>query len=248
MRMRGLEPPRAFAHTDLNRARLPIPPHPRSGAQCSRAAARTTRSIFRLRRGLLLVVAAGLALPLTASSARDPTRSTARSTEFVVTLKAPSLAEAGRRGRLKLRSPAGAAYLRSLDLDQDALVPRIRRVVPTAIVRWRYSVVLNGLAVVAPEGSAKLIAALPGVARVYPGVRYHRALFRSPGVIGAPQLWGPTLSTAGDGIKIGVIDDGVDETHPFLAPTGFPMTVTRTAAAARRASFLTSAPPSPRSP
>src|SRR4051794_2228325 len=29
MRMRGLDPPRAFAHTDLNRARLPIPPHPR---------------------------------------------------------------------------------------------------------------------------------------------------------------------------------------------------------------------------
>src|SRR5919198_4566628 len=29
MRMRGLEPPRACAHTDLNRARLPIPPHPR---------------------------------------------------------------------------------------------------------------------------------------------------------------------------------------------------------------------------
>jgi len=29
MRMRGLEPPRAYAHTDLNRARLPIPPHPR---------------------------------------------------------------------------------------------------------------------------------------------------------------------------------------------------------------------------
>ncbi len=31
VRMRGLEPPRAFAHTDLNRARLPIPPHPRGG-------------------------------------------------------------------------------------------------------------------------------------------------------------------------------------------------------------------------
>ena len=36
MRMRGLEPPRAFAHTDLNRARLPIPPHPRGG-HCSPA-------------------------------------------------------------------------------------------------------------------------------------------------------------------------------------------------------------------
>ena len=31
MRMRGLEPPRPFGHTDLNRARLPIPPHPRGG-------------------------------------------------------------------------------------------------------------------------------------------------------------------------------------------------------------------------
>ena len=28
MRMRGLEPPRPYGHTDLNRARLPIPPHP----------------------------------------------------------------------------------------------------------------------------------------------------------------------------------------------------------------------------
>jgi hypothetical protein len=31
MRMRGLEPPRGCPHTDLNRARLPIPPHPRGG-------------------------------------------------------------------------------------------------------------------------------------------------------------------------------------------------------------------------
>ena len=29
VRMRGLEPPRPYGHTDLNRARLPIPPHPR---------------------------------------------------------------------------------------------------------------------------------------------------------------------------------------------------------------------------
>ena len=29
MRMRGLEPPPGLPDTDLNRARLPIPPHPR---------------------------------------------------------------------------------------------------------------------------------------------------------------------------------------------------------------------------
>jgi hypothetical protein len=38
--MRGLEPPRACAHTDLNRARLPIPPHPRG-----------SRIVASLRRG-----------------------------------------------------------------------------------------------------------------------------------------------------------------------------------------------------
>ncbi len=37
MRLRGVEPPRAFAHTDLNRARLPVPPQPRG------------RPIYRLR-------------------------------------------------------------------------------------------------------------------------------------------------------------------------------------------------------
>jgi hypothetical protein len=31
MRMRGLEPPPGYPDTDLNRARLPIPPHPRIG-------------------------------------------------------------------------------------------------------------------------------------------------------------------------------------------------------------------------
>ena len=31
VRAKGLEPPRAFAHQDLNLARLPVPPRPRSG-------------------------------------------------------------------------------------------------------------------------------------------------------------------------------------------------------------------------
>jgi subtilisin family serine protease len=171
---------------------------------------------------------AGMALPLAASSAGVLAPLPRPAAELVVTLKAAPLAQAsgqGRRfqrsGRLALRTPASASYLRQLSRDQDALVAQIRRAVPNAIVRWRYSVVLNALAVVAPAAAAKRIAALPGVAHVYTAVRYRRTLFRSPSVIGAPELWGPTLATAGDGIKIGVIDDGVDQSHPFLSPAGF---------------------------
>jgi hypothetical protein len=37
MRMRGLEPPPGCPDTDLNRARLPIPPHPRAKAKISQS-------------------------------------------------------------------------------------------------------------------------------------------------------------------------------------------------------------------
>ena len=45
----------------------------------------------------------------------------------------------------------------------------------------------------------------------------------SPGFIGAPALWGPTLSSAGNGVKIGIIDDGLDKTHPYFSARGYRM-------------------------
>ena len=37
-------------------------------------------------------------------------------------------------------------------------------------------------------------------------------------------MWGmPSFSTAGNGIKIGIIDDGVDQAHPFFDPAGYTM-------------------------
>ena len=43
-------------------------------------------------------------------------------------------------------------------------------------------------------------------------------------LIGADQMWGaPSFSTAGNGVKIGIIDDGVDQAHPFFNPNGYTM-------------------------
>ena len=107
--------------------------------------------------------------------------------------------------------------------QQDAFTTRLRQAVPGARVRWRYKIVLDGMAVVVPAGAASRISALPGVAEVYPSVAYHRSLYQSPQVIGAPQVWGPALASAGQGVKIGIIDDGVDRSHPFFSPAGFTM-------------------------
>jgi subtilisin family serine protease len=176
-----------------------------------------------LNRGLVLVGAAGLALPFAAASAGGPAPARGPLVELVVILKQPPLATRSPGRRPALSSRSSVSYLRDLASDQDAIAARIRRAVPGAFVRWRYRVVLNGLAVVVPASARHRIEALPGVADVHASTRYHRSLFRSPAVIGAPQLWGPALATAGDGIRIGIIDDGIDRKHPFFSPSGFAM-------------------------
>ena len=74
---------------------------------------------------------------------------------------------------------------------------------------------------------------MPG-ATVWPTVTYHSlggpapATAQTPGRTtarrssSAPQTSGaPGLTNAGQGLKIGIIDDGIDQTHPYFDPTGF---------------------------
>ncbi|HEX6399624.1 MAG TPA: S8 family serine peptidase, partial [Actinomycetota bacterium] len=62
-----------------------------------------------------------------------------------------------------------------------------------------------------------------GVARVYPNVTYSPLRSSTPGFIGAPALWGPNLASAGNGVKIGILDDGLDNTHPYFRAKGYRM-------------------------
>ena len=110
-----------------------------------------------------------------------------------------------------------------MNRQQDIVAARIARTIPGAYVHWRYAITIDGLAVVVPNGTAARLARVPGIARVWPSATYHATLDRTPSLIGAPAVWGPTLANAGQGIKIGIIDEGVDQTHPFFSPAGFTM-------------------------
>jgi subtilisin family serine protease len=174
-------------------------------------------------------------LSLAALAAASPAAARNRgSVELVVTLRAPSLADAVnhdralaavtmRQSRLQLDSPSSVAYLQQLDRQQSAVVARIARAIPGAYVHWRYGITIDGLAVVVPSKATARLARVPGVAKVWPSATYHAALDRTPQLIGAPAVWGPTLANAGQGMKIGIIDEGVDQTHPFFSPVGFTM-------------------------
>jgi subtilisin family serine protease len=130
-------------------------------------------------------------------------------TEVVVTLEAPA---AGR----------SLASARQLATAQAAVSRSIRSALPAASVRWHFRLVANGMAVVLPRSQVAALARVPGVAAVWPNVRYHAAAVAlGPEQIGADKLWGANLETAGNGMKIGIIDDGLDATHPYFDPSGF---------------------------
>jgi subtilisin family serine protease len=188
-----------------------------------------------LRRVVLLLTAVtGSLVLLTAAGASARTATTPAGdtlVEVVVTLPQPPLAEAIKRDRklaaqatthrrLDLRAPASVNYLRTLASAQRTLQSRIAARIPDATVRWRYDVTLNGMAVTVPRSQLAALRSIRG-ATVWPSVTYHSLLDHTPQLIGAPQVWGPTLATSGQGVKIGIIDDGIDQTHTFFNPAGF---------------------------
>jgi minor extracellular serine protease Vpr len=155
---------------------------------------------------------------------------------MIVSLKLPPLAQAyGRRlyaagstNRLNIHSAGSKTYLRRIEAEQTSALAQLRRALPAARVSWRYQVVLNGFAVSIPARQLPKLSRQSFVARLWPSLTYHLALNRSPTVIGADVFHAATGAN-GEGVKIGVVDDGVDNTNPFLsgagftAPSGFPL-------------------------
>ena len=147
-------------------------------------------------------------------------RAAPSTTEVIVTLQAPPLALAGRSLLAASRSRAA----RSLEASQALVIRRLQAAIPAARVRWRYRLVADGFAVELPRSDVAALAHLPGVAKVWPNLRYHALAAADTGgwiAIGAPTLWGANLDTAGSGMKIGIIDDGLDAAHPYFNPQGF---------------------------
>ncbi len=157
-----------------------------------------------------VLVSAALALALSASVDRAAVDVDTDRTEVVVLLDSPPLSS----------SPESAAVI---DAEQREFRRELAKRVPSAQVGWRYRLVANGFSVSVPSTQVSRLATLRGVRDVLPSATYGPQLDRTPGQIGAPAIWGPTLDTQGQGMKIGIIDSGVDAGHPFFDPAGYTM-------------------------
>ncbi len=150
-------------------------------------------------------------------------------TRVIVRLSAPplaawsgnrSLSSTSRAHHLDIGSTASRAYLAKLARLQDAGVAQVRAAIPQARFQERFSILLDGITVQLPARALPKLLSLSSVNKIYPSLTYLRTMDRGPSVIHATDLQAAS-GDKGQGIKIGVVDTGVDSSNPFLNPTGF---------------------------
>jgi subtilisin family serine protease len=152
----------------------------------------------------------------------------AQRVRVIVDLALPPLSARGGRGllaatarrKLDVRSASARAYLSLLERQQAHVAAQIRTAIPQARIGRRFTILLNALTVSLPAAELPALVATPAVTKLYPSVAYTLALDRSPSIIGADVLR-RTTSADGTGIKIAVVDDGIDQSNPFFNPAGF---------------------------
>lgn len=158
---------------------------------------------------------------------------------YIIQLEAPSLASyeggidnlqatsprANRKNKINIHSPEVIAYTNYLNIQQVTFINQAEQVLEQTLnVAYRYTNVLNALAIEVNHNQAQRLAALPGVRAVYADSIHEPDTDVGPAWIEADEIWegntGSGLSTQGEGIIVGVIDTGINHAHPSFANPG----------------------------
>ncbi|MGH3009281.1 MAG: S8 family serine peptidase [Gaiellaceae bacterium] len=130
------------------------------------------------------------------------------------------LAAYGVRRKLAVHSSTARAYLAQLAVVQARAVAQLHLQLPQARVQERFRILLDALTISLPNAKLPQLLRLREFKHVFPVLHYTMADDTSPGVIGAPQLE-QASGADGHGMKIAVVDDGIDQTNTFFSPTGY---------------------------
>ncbi|MEO8000330.1 MAG: S8 family serine peptidase, partial [Arenimonas sp.] len=199
---------------------------------------------------LAITIGLGLSLPANevanaASSNVEVAKSTGAKTYIVIFEEAPLASFRGSDGkksnmpkllatspsvtgesRLNLNSAASQNYRNFLTKKRGERIQLAsqklgRKLTPIFV----YDAAVHGVAIRMTDAEAALMRSIPGVKRVQPEVIRRLMTDRGPTWIKADQVWagGGTPSIVGNkgtGIIIGVIDTGINRTHPSFANAG----------------------------
>src|SRR5438105_15186224 len=169
-----------------------------------------------------------------ATSFQPATVNSGRLVRVVVVMSGDSVAAVrAKMPMLKMAAVHADAIQRQAADQQVAIKPMLE--MHGAKVLAQYQHALNGIKVEVDSSKIAALAKLPGVVSVHPVGTYDRTNAVSVPFIGAPAVWQGIPGFRGEGIKIAILDTGIDYTH---ANFGGPGTV-----AAFNAAFATSTAP-----
>ncbi len=166
---------------------------------------------------VLIIILSALAFlaPLRAAETRQ---------RYALILKDPSVAEVRKNATQALAEN----HRQKIEAAQASLRGELSR--QNFTVTGSVQTVLNAVFVVATPDQAAQLRSMPGVAGVRPLRRFRKSLDAAIPLLNGPGAWALVggEGRAGSGIKIAVIDTGIDQTHPafqdnhLATPSGFP--------------------------
>jgi minor extracellular serine protease Vpr len=131
------------------------------------------------------------------------------------------------RGRQALSGADAIQHRARIRGEQASARGRIQQAEGT--VTAAVETVQNALVVTIDDAKAARLASIPGVRKVYPVRTFHMMLDHALPLHKVPAAWTQVgIDNAGAGIRIAIVDSGIDTGHPgfqdggFTAPEGFP--------------------------
>ncbi len=142
---------------------------------------------------------------------------------YIIELEDPPAAEVAVK-TTPLRRKAAMQERRAIIRDRQRVMRRMMRE-RGARPFEALDTVANALLVRVPDERIENLASLPGVRRVYPVYEVRKTLERAIPRHRVPEAWTRLggADVAGAGIKIGIIDTGIDHTHPGFVDPSIPM-------------------------
>lgn len=202
------------------------------------------RNVFGISLILLLILNAGLPAEAIVKNDDSPMKAAAEDQEYVFVQfgDAPLASYDGsisgyektmpaKGKKLDLNSPASKKYGKRLESQRENYKKWLAKQLPKVEVVAEYDVAYNGLGLKLNGASLKDISRGPGVVKAGVSGTYRKTMSESTALINAGEIWNGLggQENAGAGMKVGVIDSGIDQNHPFLqpnegmkAPGGFP--------------------------
>ncbi len=139
-------------------------------------------------------------------------------------IKSTSGTNSTKKGILNVHSAVSKQYLEYLDHSQNRFIAKANKVLDRGLnVRHQYKTILNAVVAELTEDEAKQLK-VQGVARNVHKVGMHYMQTDSgPEFIQAKNVWegvADHIPTKGEGVIVGIIDSGINASHPSFADIG----------------------------